>query len=160
MRIRFPGELRLKDGAFKLVTGLHRALFRATNGRVLGRAGGMPVVLLTTTGRRSGKQRHTMLTAPIHDDGRIVVVASYGGDDRHPAWFLNLRKDPCVTVTVDGRTRAMRARVAGHDEKAELWPRVVESYRGYGAYQRRTDRDLPVVVLEPVEDVPGPAGGA
>jgi len=146
--------LRLKDGAFKLVTGIHRALFRATNGRVLGRAGGMPVVLLTTTGRRSGKQRHTMLAAPVADDERIVVVASYGGDDRHPAWFLNLRADPDVHVTVAGRNRAMRARIADDVEKDELWPQVVDAYRGYAAYQRRTERDIPLVILAPDRNRP------
>jgi len=148
--------MRLKDGAFKLVTGLHRAVVRATKGRVLGRVGGMPVLILTTTGRRSGKPRHTMLTAPIHDDGRTVLVASYGGDDHHPAWFLNLRDHPDVVVTMGGRERAMRARIAGDEEKAALWPRVVDAYVGYAAYQAKTARDLPVVILEPVATLSDP----
>ncbi len=146
--------MRLKDGLFRLVTGFHQAIFRATKGRVLGRAGGMAVLMLTTTGRRSGKRRTTMLTSPVHDDDRIVLVASYGGDARHPAWFLNLRDDPRVQVTMAGRDRAMRARIAGDAEKAELWPRVVGAYRGYAAYQRRTERDLPLVILTPDENRP------
>jgi deazaflavin-dependent oxidoreductase (nitroreductase family) len=78
-----------------------------------------------------------------------VVIASYGGDDRHPTWFLNLRDDPKVEVTMDGKTRSMRARVASPEEKAKLWPRVVAAHRGYEQYQKRTDRDIPVVILEP-----------
>jgi len=147
-------DTSLKDMAFKVVTGAHQAIFRVTKGRVLGRAGGMPVLILTTTGRRSGKTRSTMLTSPVHDDGRIVVVASYGGDDRHPAWFLNLRDDPGVVVTMAGRHRTMRARVAADDEKAELWPRVIEAYHGYATYQRNTERDIPVVILEPKDAPP------
>jgi len=81
-----------------------------------------------------------------------VVVASYGGDDRHPQWYLNLRAEPNVTVTMNGRPRRMVARTASAGEKAELWPRIVASYRGYGGYQERTDRDIPVVILEPAGD--------
>ena len=76
-------------------------------------------------------------------------MASYGGDDRHPTWFLNLRDNSQVEITMDGRTRRMRARVATPEEKAELWPRVVAAYSGYGQYQRRTDRDIPLVICEP-----------
>lgn len=140
---------RAKDLTFKAFTGAHEAVFRASKGRFLGRAGGMPVVLLETTGRKSGQQRSTMLTAPVVDGERVVLVASFGGDARHPAWFLNLRDHPDVVVTMEGRTRPMRARVATAEEKAELWPRITSTYRGYAAYQRRTERDIPVVILEP-----------
>jgi len=146
----------LKDELFKAGTGVHEAIFRSSKGRLLGRAGGMPVMVLSTTGRKSGKRRSTMLTSPVQDHDRIVLVASYGGDDRHPAWFLNLRDDPHVTVTMAGRDRPMCARIAGDDEKAELWPRVVEAYKGYGAYQRRTEREIPVVILEAPHEAPGP----
>jgi len=138
----------LKDRLFRVGTGVHRAVFRASGGRLLGRAAGMPVLVLTTTGRRSGRRRHTMLTARVHDTDRIVLVASYGGDPRHPAWFLNLQANPDVAVTMDGTTRRMRARVAGAGEKAELWPRIVAAYAGYRGYQDRTSREIPVVVLE------------
>jgi deazaflavin-dependent oxidoreductase (nitroreductase family) len=143
--------LRLKDQLFKLVTGIHRAALQVGGGRLLGRLAGMPVIVLTTTGRRSGKHRSTVLTCPVQADGRMVLVASYGGDDRHPAWFLNLRDDPAVTVTSGGRDRAMRARIAGDAEKAELWARVVEAYGGYARYQRRARRDIPLVILEPAD---------
>jgi deazaflavin-dependent oxidoreductase (nitroreductase family) len=138
-----------KDAIFRVGTGIHRLLLRATGGRVFGRLAGMPVVLLTTTGRQTGRRRTTVLTTPVHDDGCVVLVASYGGDDRHPAWFLNLREDPAVTVEMKGRSRPMRARIATDDEKQELWPRILSAYGGYGGYQRRTGRDIPVVLLEP-----------
>lgn len=139
----------LKDLGFKVVTGLHKAIFRASKGRIGGRGFGMPVLELTTTGRKSGARRTTMLTAPIHDDDRVVIIASKGGDDRHPSWFLNLCNDPAVEVTMEGSTRPMTARVATGDEKSELWPTIVGSYKGYGQYQERTERDIPVVILEP-----------
>ncbi len=138
-----------KDAAFRTVTGLHKAVFRASGGRLLGRAGGMPVAMLTTTGRRSGRPRRTMLTVPVCDGGRVVVVASYGGDPRHPAWFLNLVHEPCVRLDMHGSGRSMRARVATDEERAALWPGIVDAYRGYRAYQRRTDRQIPVVILDP-----------
>ena len=141
--------MNVKDVAAKWFTKLHKAVFRVTNGRVGGKGFGMPVVILTTTGRKSGKKRETMLTTPVHDDNRVILVASYGGDDRHPTWFLNLRDNPDVELTLEGKTRAMNARVASKEEKTHLWPRVVEAYKGYGQYQTRTDRDIPLVILEP-----------
>jgi deazaflavin-dependent oxidoreductase (nitroreductase family) len=138
-----------KDRVFKAFTSLHEAIFKASKGRVMGKFYGMPVVLLETTGRKSGKQRRTMLTSPVHDDDKVVLVASYGGDDRHPTWFLNARANPDVVVTMEGKTRKMRAHVASSEEKAELWPRVTGQYKGYAGYQTRTDRDIPLLVLEP-----------
>ena len=146
---RVPGVSNVKDIAARMVTGLHEAVFRVSNGRLANRGFGMPVLILTTTGRKSGKKRATMLTSPVQDGERVVLVASYGGDDRHPNWFLNLRDNPEVEITMNGETRRMRARVASSDEKAALWPRVVAAYRGYGQYQRRTDRDIPLVICEP-----------
>jgi deazaflavin-dependent oxidoreductase (nitroreductase family) len=138
-----------KDMMMRVVTGFHKAVFRASNGRLANRGYGMPVLQLTTTGRKSGKRRTTMLTSPVQDGDRMVLVASNGGDDRHTSWFLNLRDDPKVEVTMDGRTRPMRARVASAEEKSELWPRVVAAHGGYAQYQTRTDRDIPLVILEP-----------
>lgn len=138
-----------KDVVARLVTGFHEQVFKATKGRVAGSAFGMPVVMVTTTGRKSGKPRTTMLTSPVHDGDTVVLVASYGGDDRHPAWFLNLRDNPDVEVTMEGRTRRMRARVASAEERAELWPRCTAVYKGYASYQKRTDREIPLVILEP-----------
>jgi deazaflavin-dependent oxidoreductase (nitroreductase family) len=138
-----------KDLIIKAVTGVHESIFRASNGRLLNRGSGMPVLMLTTTGRKSGQPRTTMLTSPLQDGDAIMLVASKGGDDRNPAWFLNLRDDPRVQVTMDGATRPMTARVADASEKAALWPRIVADHDNYAAYQRKTTRDIPVVVLEP-----------
>lgn len=140
--------VRVKDKAFKLTTGLHRAVFRATRGRIFGRVLGMPVVELGTIGRRSGALRSTMLTAPIVEPDRLVLVASFGGDDRHPAWYFNLRANPMVRATIGGSTHVMTARTATDDERAQLWPRIVATYRGYERYQERADRLIPVVILE------------
>ncbi len=139
-----------KDFAAKyLMNGLHKAILKLSGGRVLGTTFGMPVVRLTTTGRKSGEPRTTMLTSPVHDDEKVVLVASYGGDDRHPNWYLNLTANPEVEITMQGTTRSMRARVASAEEKQELWPAITKAYKGYAAYQKRTDRDIPVVILEP-----------
>jgi deazaflavin-dependent oxidoreductase (nitroreductase family) len=138
-----------KDIATRAVTGVHRAVFRLSDGRLANRGYGMPVLELTTTGRKTGKRRSTMLTSPVQDGDNVVLVASYGGDDRHPTWFLNLRDDPKVEITMNGRTRSMRARVASPEEKATLWPRVIAAHKGYAQYQERTDRDIPLVILEP-----------
>jgi len=139
----------LTDIGMKAMNLGHRAVLKATGGRVLSTAFGMPTVELHTTGRKTGQPRRTMLTTPIHDDDRVVLVASKGGDDRDPAWFLNLVARPEVEITLDGETRPMRARVASPDEKAELWPDITAAYKGYASYQKRSSRDIPVVICEP-----------
>lgn len=139
----------LNDVMMKNVSRVHRAIVHATNGRVGSSAMGMPVVELRTVGRRSGQPRFTMLTAPVVDGDRVVLVASKGGDDRDPEWFRNLLAQPEVELTIHGRTRAMRARPASPDEKADLWPRVVGAHQGYASYQGRTQRDIPLVICEP-----------
>jgi deazaflavin-dependent oxidoreductase (nitroreductase family) len=139
----------LVDIGGKIMTRTHQALFDASRGRILGTTFGMPVVKLETTGRKTGQRRATMLTAPVWDDKKVVLVASKGGYDKHPVWYLNLQAQPKVTVTMLGRTRGMVARTASAAEKAELWPQIVSAYKGYAGYQKRTDRDIPVVILEP-----------
>ncbi len=129
----------------------HRALLKVTCGRFPRTVLGMQPVELHTLGRMSGLRRSTMLTAPICEEDRVVLVASKGGYQDHPDWYKNLTANPAVELTIDGRTRAMRARTAGPDEKAELWPTIVAAYNGYAAYQRNTDRDIPVVVCEPAD---------
>ena len=141
--------MNTKDEIAKVVNVMHRSLFSATKGRVGGRIAGMPALILTTTGRKSGARRQTMLTAPIVEDGRVVIVASYGGDDREPSWALNVRANPDVDVTMDGGTKPMRAHVATAEERAELWPRVTSTYKGYAGYQTKTEREIPLVILEP-----------
>jgi deazaflavin-dependent oxidoreductase (nitroreductase family) len=106
----------------------------------------MPVLLLTTAGRKTGRRRTTPLTY-LDDVDRLVLVASYGGAPRHPSWYLNLTAQPEVEVTRGRRTVRMQARTATPDERAELWPRVTSRYRGYAAYQERTTREIPLVIL-------------
>lgn len=132
----------------KVLGGAHALTFRLTKGRVGGRIGEHDVVLLTTTGRRSGQPRTVPLTY-LPDDGRLVLVASNGGRDQHPAWYLNLSADPNVVAQLHGdETRHLRARVATPEEKAVLWPRVVAWWDRYEGYQRKTSRDIPLVILE------------
>jgi deazaflavin-dependent oxidoreductase (nitroreductase family) len=140
---------QLTDLQMKTMNLAHRAVLRLSGGRLLRSFGSMPAVELHTIGRSTGKRRSTMLTAPVHGDGRYVLVASKGGDDRHPGWYLNLVADPDVELTVDGRTMRMRARTASAAEKADLWPAIVAAYRGYAGYQKKTKRDIPVVICEP-----------
>lgn len=137
------------DLGLKAMNKTHHAILGVTGGRVLHSAFGMPAVELHTTGRVSGRARSTMLTAPVVDGDRVVLVASKGGDDRNPDWYQNLTARPEVELTMDGRCRPMRARTATAEEKVELWPRVLAAYKGYAGYQRRTDRDIPLVICEP-----------
>lgn len=128
----------------------HRFLLKVTGGRLGNEIVGMPSLELTTIGRKSGEPRSVMLTAPIIEGDTIVVVASRGGDPTHPAWFLNLRDNPDVEVSLQqGPRRSMTARVASAEERAGLWPRVVAAYSGYGSYQRKTTREIPLVLLAP-----------
>lgn len=138
----------LPDWGFRFVNRAHRGLLRVSKGRLLNRIGAMPVVTLTTTGRRSGEPRQVLLTSPIHDNDRVVLVASKGGDAHHPAWYLNLMAQPNVTVSIGGTDKRMVAREASAEEKAEMWPTIVAAYKGYQGYQDRTDRDIPVIVCE------------
>jgi deazaflavin-dependent oxidoreductase (nitroreductase family) len=109
----------------------------------------MPAVELFTVGRKSGKNYSTMLTAPVLDRDRVILVASKGGDDRDPDWYQNIVAHPEVEMIMNGARRMMRARPADAAEKAELWPRIIAAYKPYGSYRRRTSRDIPVVICEP-----------
>jgi deazaflavin-dependent oxidoreductase (nitroreductase family) len=131
---------------FKAFTALHENLYRVSGGRIGGRAMGMPVLLLTTTGRKSGQKRTTPLTYFVDGDD-IVLVASKGGHPQHPAWYLNLSANPTVQVVEGRRNRTMTARTADPEDRARLWPTITGIYKGYAGYQTRTDREIPVVIL-------------
>jgi deazaflavin-dependent oxidoreductase (nitroreductase family) len=138
------------DLVFRGLNTVHRTVMKLSGGRLGRDVANMRVLELTTTGRKSGRPHTVVLTSPVRDGDAIVVVASRGGDDHHPAWFLNLRDNPDVEVAMGCRPkRPMRARVADPDERARLWPQVVVRYKGYGDYQTRTDREIPLVLLEP-----------
>jgi deazaflavin-dependent oxidoreductase (nitroreductase family) len=138
------------DRFLKTMNGVHKGLLRLSGGRLGWTAADMPVLELTTTGRRSGRPRPVMLTSPLMDGDRIVIVASKGGEDTHPAWFLNLREDPQVTVSMKGASGvAMLASIASSEERDRLWPIVISDQARYAAYQERTGREIPLVLLEP-----------
>jgi deazaflavin-dependent oxidoreductase (nitroreductase family) len=138
------------DPAARATNRLHQLVFNVSKGRVGRRMMHVEIVMLTTTGRRSGKSRRSMVGAPIIDDERIVVCASYGGAPNDPQWVLNLRSNPTVELTHRGRTRSMQAREAEGDERDALWARVVIAYRGYETYQAKAQRQIPVIILEPI----------
>jgi deazaflavin-dependent oxidoreductase (nitroreductase family) len=138
------------DLAMKAMNRVHRIVLGATGGRLGWRASGMPVIELTTTGRRSGQPRETMLTSPYQDGSTIVIVASRGGDDRNPAWYLNLREHPEVTVSIGGKpAERMQAETADPEDRARLWPLIIADHRNYAGYQLKTKREIPVVLLRP-----------
>ncbi len=148
----------------------HKYLYEKTDGRLGAHSGGVPALLLTTTGRKSGQARTNGLTY-CTDRGDLIVVASNGGSDRPPAWLLNLEAEPTVTVRVGRRVFPATARVADPEERAHLWPLVNRSNRGlsrlfhrgvtgrYDVYQRHTTRTIPVVIITPDRpvDAPDPA---
>lgn len=133
----------------KLATKLHTGLYRATRGRVGGKFMGVQMMFLDTTGRSSGRTRTTPLFC-LRDGKDFVVVASNGGAPRDPDWWLNLQANPHATVEVDGRRYRVRAEKVSPEEKARLWPKLVEMYGSYEDYQKKTDREIPVIVLRPV----------
>jgi deazaflavin-dependent oxidoreductase (nitroreductase family) len=139
------------QGAMNAMNRIHRGLIWLTRGRVGWHLSGMPMLELTTTGRLSGEPRSTMLSSPLQPGGSYVVVASRGGDDKHPAWYLNLVANPAVDVDYQGGGKQKRiARVATPAERAELWPKVTADHKNYAEYQSKTDREIPLVFLDPV----------
>lgn len=132
----------------KTVGAIHRSVYRASGGRIAGSIQGVPVLLLTTKGRKSGKRRVTPLLY-VADGEHVVVVASNGGSDRHPAWWLNICSEPAVEVEIGRRKTAMTASEAPAEERARLWTEFTSRYAGYEKYAARTDREIPVVVLTP-----------
>ena len=130
---------------------LHRVLYRASGGRIGSRIWGLPIVLLTTTGRVSGRQR-TVPLCSLPAGESFVVIASYGGLDRSPSWWLNLQRDPRATVQLGKLTRQVVARETTGDERARLWAEVTRIAPGYLGYERRTARRIPVVLLEPARE--------
>lgn len=143
-----PKSLLARAGA---ATG--RAYYRLTGGRFFGPPG-TRTLLLTTTGRRTGKPR-TLPLNYVADDQRLAVIASSRGSDTHPAWYLNLQANHDVHVQVGRDTaRPMRARTASREECDRLWPSFVAMYRGYATYRARTTREIPIVILEPASRAP------
>lgn len=131
------------------MSSLHRVLYRMTSGLIGGRLVDNDILLLTTRGRSTGRE-HTVPLLYLRDGGRLVVIASYGGRHRHPEWYLNLVAEPLVALQIGGERSSYRARPATEGEREKWWPRVVSAYHDYAVYQSRTDRQIPVVMLEPL----------
>lgn len=138
------------DFGFKAMNAIHRGMLKISGGKLGWEVQHMPALELTTVGRKTGQRRTVMLTSPVQEGPTIVLVGSRGGDDRHPAWFLNLQANPEVEVSWKGEPmRRMRARIADPEERARLWPLVTADHKQYAGYQTKTQRELPVVLLEP-----------
>jgi deazaflavin-dependent oxidoreductase (nitroreductase family) len=127
---------------------LHSAIYRLTDGKIAGKVEGVPLLVLSTRGRFSGKWRSSPLMY-LKKGEAFVVVASAGGSKTHPNWFLNLRANPHAVAEVNGDRREITVREASPEERTRLWPELVRLYWGWGEYQRRTDRQFPIVLLEP-----------
>ena len=140
------GSLQLR--VVNVVTRLNVIAYRISGGRLGGKMQEAPVCILHTVGRKSGKRRETPLLY-LADGDKVVLVASAGGRETSPAWFHNLRAMDAAEVEILGRRERMTPRVASTEERAEYWPRVNEIYSDYDAYQARTDREIPVIVMSP-----------
>jgi deazaflavin-dependent oxidoreductase (nitroreductase family) len=127
---------------------VHRAIFLATNGRIGGRLPGLDVLLLTTTGRKTGLER-TLPMPYFRDADDYIIVGSNGGQDRDPAWWLNLQAEPSARVRIGQREQSVRARLARPEERERLWPRLTRENFNYARYAKKTTRQIPVVVLSP-----------
>jgi deazaflavin-dependent oxidoreductase (nitroreductase family) len=140
------------NSALKRMNMIHRVILKVTGGRKGWAVAKMPVLELTTVGRKTGRRHSVLLTSPIQDGSALVVVASRGGDDVHPAWFLNLSDRPDVEVSLRGEPKQpMRARVATPEERARLWPLLTAEHTMYADYQKKTARTIPLVLLEPAK---------
>ncbi|MCU1599714.1 MAG: nitroreductase [Frankiales bacterium] len=138
------------DSQMKAMNAVHRVALKLTGGKVGWKLRGMPVVELTTTGRRSGEPRTVMLTSPLQEGDTYVVVASRGGDDKPPAWLHNVQANGDVTVALaGGPATPWKARVATAEERARMWPVLSTAHKNYAAYQRKTEREIPLVLLTP-----------
>ena len=146
--MRFPKPL------IRLLGRVQGPIYRATGGRLVGKVGKAGVLLLTTTGRRSGKSR-TVPLLYVPDGDAFVVVASQGGHDTHPAWYLNLRANPAATVQIGKRVTIVQAEELTGEARDRLWAALVAVYAGYAEYRIRTSREFPIIALRPVTDAFG-----
>ena len=138
--------MRLRPAAIRAMGRAHRAVYRLSGGRLLRRVAGMPVLMLTTTGRRTGQARTAPLTY-FELGEEIAIVASNGGEDSPPRWWLNLQAEPRATIAIAGCSEEVTARAATTAEHDQLWPVITGTFRAYGDYARRTTRPIPVVIL-------------
>lgn len=130
----------------KVFISFHKAAYRLSGGRMMGSMRGAPILLLTTTGRKSGRRRTTPL-AYITEGDAYVLMASNAGRPSHPAWYLNLRHEPAATIKVKNRTLSVRAETLGTEERARLWQRLRKTSPFPDEYQSKTSREIPLLRL-------------
>jgi deazaflavin-dependent oxidoreductase (nitroreductase family) len=135
---------------FKLFMAIQVGLYRLTGGKLGGKFMGFDVLLLTTTGRKSGQARTIPLGRFDHSGG-YVVVASNGGQPSHPAWYFNLKSNPQVTIQVLDKVMPATAEVLAGQERAQAWQQVIATAPNYAAYEKKTSREIPVVLLRPTD---------
>lgn len=133
----------------RATSAVHKGAFKLSRGRLGSKFRGAPVVLLTTTGRKTGKDRTWPLLAVKRGDA-YVLAASFAGHDRHPGWYLNIEANPEVTIIDRGRKVRGKARITTDPERSTLYQHFVDVMGTYGEYAKATDREIPVVVVEPV----------
>ena len=136
---------------FRIFMAIGTQLYKISRGRIGGRLSGLNVLLLTTTGRKSGKQRTTPLGYFRDEEGSYIIIGSNAGFNTHPAWFHNLKHQPHVTIQVKDKQLEVNAEVAGPDKRNQLWARLVELAPFYDNYTKKTSREIPVVILHPVQ---------
>ena len=127
------------------------ALYKTSGGKIGGRISGLEVLLLTTRGRKTGKQRTTPLGYFKDQEGSYVIIGSNAGFDTHPAWFHNLKHQPHVTIQVKDKQLEVDAELAGPNKRNQLWARLVELAPFYDNYTKKTSREIPVVILHPLQ---------
>ncbi len=141
--------MSILDPALRQLMGAHATIYRATNGLVGHQVPGLPpMLILDHVGAKSGVERRSPLVY-LRDGDDVVIVASKGGSPRNPAWFHNLKANPETTVQIGSERRRVRARIANSEERERLWPKVVDTFGGYQGYQERTEREIPLIILEP-----------
>lgn len=140
-------QTKINKRVGKVFTTLHGRLYKLSGGKIGGKMAGGEIILLATTGRKSGQTREQPLIGGDHPDG-WVVIASYSGHDEHPAWYLNLMANSEATVIAGNQSHPVRARVVEGDERTDLWDSMAATYSDYAEYQKVTDRPIPVLVLE------------
>lgn len=135
---------------FRVFAGIHVFFYRLTGGKLASKVQGLRVLLLTTTGRKTGKVRTTPLGHFEHDGG-YVIIGSNAGLDTHPAWFHNLKSNPHATIQIGDKRLAVSAEIVGPDKRSQLWAQLIELAAGYADYAKKTSREIPLVLLRPMK---------